>query len=437
MKISRTNVIIAVLIIAFFFVINYLHPLRADDFGRAYTDALDKGLIIYLRGIASNYIHWTGRISAQALIYLFLSKKYIHLSVFLINVINSICFYLFVLYSYKIVRFKTKIELFSKDFLIYFFFFIFLFYQTGFIANVVWKTAAVQYFWGITLLTIFYYISVVKNKQNIWFSLFTGFFIGLYNEIFVGVAIILCLAYFLNQKLSQAEIAKNILYFFIACAVGGIILIAAPGNYVRLNTMSAGEHISVLSQFINLVTQIVIKLGDTLIPMLMLLASLVLIFSNRNLSKKASLIYGIAIAFSIFVLTPVAKSYDLNQRVLLIYDAVFFIVMMQQFYNHSTSFILKLRLRLNSLSWVFLVLLVMQLTLMISIYFEIYKFERYRDTLVTYYQQNEISDPTLPMIPEFSQITFIDDITSDENAYNNDAYAKFYGFDKVYGKELG
>ncbi|MBK2267812.1 DUF6056 family protein [Francisella philomiragia] len=437
MKISRTNVIIAILIIAFFFVINYLQPLRADDFGRAYTDALDKGFIIYLRGIASNYIHWTGRISAQALIYLFLSKKYIHLSVFMINIINSICFYLFVLYSYKIVRFKTKVELFSKDFLIYIFFFIFLFYQTGFIANVVWKTAAVQYFWGITLLIVFYYISIVKNKQNIWFSLFTGFFIGLYNEIFVGVAIILCLAYFLNQKLSQAEIAKNILYFFIACAVGGIILIAAPGNYVRLNTMSVGEHISILNQLMNLVTQIVTKPGDTLIPMLMLLISLVLIFTNKNITRKASFIYGVAIASSIFVLTPVAKSYDLNQRVLLIYDAVFFIIMMQQFYNNSNSFILKLRLRLNSLSGMFLVLLVMQLVLMVSIYFEIYKFERYRDTLVTYYQQNEISDPILPMIPEFSQITFIDDITSDENAYNNDAYAKFYGFDKVYGKELG
>ncbi|MBK2257316.1 DUF6056 family protein [Francisella philomiragia] len=437
MKISRTNVIIAILIIAFFFVINYLQPLRADDFGRAYTDALDKGFIIYLRGIASNYIHWTGRISAQALIYLFLSKKYIHLSVFMINIINSICFYLFVLYSYKIVRLKTKVELFSKDFLIYIFFFIFLFYQTGFIANVVWKTAAVQYFWGITLLTVFYYISIVKNKQNIWFSLFTGFFIGLYNEIFVGVAIILCLAYFLNQKLSQAEIAKNILYFFIACVVGGIILIAAPGNYVRLNTMSTGEHFSILNQLINLVTQIVTKPGDTLIPMLMLLIFLVLIFTNKNITRKASFIYGVAIASSIFVLTPVTKSYDLNQRVLLIYDAVFFIIMMQQFYNHSTSFILKLRLRLNSLSWVFLVLLVMQLVLMVSIYFEIYKFERYRDTLVTYYQQNEIPDSTLPMIPEFSQITFIDDITSDEKAYNNDAYAKFYGFDKVYGKELG
>ncbi|AHB98730.1 DUF6056 family protein [Francisella orientalis] len=437
MKISRTNVIIAVLIIAFFFVINYLQPLRADDFGRAYTDALDKGFIIYLRGIASNYIHWTGRISAQALIYLFLSKKYIHLSVFLINIINSLCFYLFVLYSYKIVRSKIKVELLSKDFLIYFFFFVFLFYQIGFIANVVWKTAAVQYFWGITLLVIFYYISIVKDKQHIWFSLFTGFFIGLYNEIFVGVAIILCFAYFLNQKLSQNEIGKNILYFFIACVVGGIILIVAPGNYVRLNIVYSEGHVTIFSQVINLVTQIVTKPGDTLVPMLMLLISLVLIFTNKNITKKASFIYGVATASSIFVLTPVAKSYDLNQRVLLIYDAVFFIIMMQQFYNHSTSFILKLRFRLNSLSWVFLVLLVIQLTLMVSIYFEIYKFERCRNILVAYYQQNNISDPTLPIIPELSQITFIDDITSDENAYNNDAYAKFYDFDRVYGKELG
>ncbi|MFV9972678.1 MAG: DUF6056 family protein [Francisella endosymbiont of Hyalomma asiaticum] len=113
MKNKCTNILIAILIITFFFIINYLQPLRADDFGRAYTDALSKGFIIYLLGIiASNYIHWTGRVSAQALIYLFLSKKYIHLSVFLINIINSVCFYLFILYSYKIVTFRSRVQLF-------------------------------------------------------------------------------------------------------------------------------------------------------------------------------------------------------------------------------------------------------------------------------------------------------------------------------------
>ena len=90
------KLLIAILIITFFFIINYLQPSRADDFGRAYTDALSKGFIIYLRGIASNYIYWTGRISAQELIYLFLSKKYIHLSVFLTNIYNKFCMLLFV-----------------------------------------------------------------------------------------------------------------------------------------------------------------------------------------------------------------------------------------------------------------------------------------------------------------------------------------------------
>ena len=117
----------------------------------------------------------------------------------------------------------------------------FIFYQTGFIANVVWKTTAVQYFLGITLLTLFYYLSIIK-KQTICFSLFVGFFIGLYDEIFMGVAIILSLAYFLDKKVSRETINKNILYFFVACTLGGVILILAPGNYVRLDTISSGRY---------------------------------------------------------------------------------------------------------------------------------------------------------------------------------------------------
>ena len=436
MKITCTNILIAILIITFFFIINYLQPLRADDFGRAYTDALSKGFIIYLRGIASNYIYWTGRVSAQALIYLFLSKKYIHLSVFLINIINSVCFYLFILYSYKIVTFRSRVQLFSRDFLVYLFFFIFIFYQTGFIANVVWKTAAVQYFWGITLLTLFYYLSIIKNKQTICFSLFVGFFIGLYNEIFMGVAIILSLAYFLDKKVSRETINKNILYFFVACTLGGVILILAPGNYVRLDTISSVRYATMFGNIIYLIIEIITKPSDTAILLVLMFIFLILIFSNKNIPKTKSFIYGGAIICSIFVLTPVSKSYNLNQRVLLIYDAIFFIAMMQQFYNHSSYIVNRLNHQLMKLSWLFLIYLAIQLSLMMSIYLMIYRFEEYRNTLVTYYQQNNVSEPVLPMLSEYSQIMFIDDITLDENTYNNDVFAKFYDFDKVYGREL-
>ena len=69
------------------------------------------------------------------------------------------------------------------------------------------------------------------------------------------------------------------------------------------------------------------------------------------------------------------------------------------------------------------------------IFLMIYRFEEYRNTLVTYYQQNNVSEPVLQCSQSIVQIMFIDDITLDENTYNN-VFAKFYNFDKVYGREL-
>ncbi|WP_318263330.1 DUF6056 family protein [Francisella-like endosymbiont] len=68
-------VIISIFTVAFFLLLNYLQPLRTDDFGRANTDTLAKGLIIMVHSIQVDYMTWTGRVSAQALIYLLMSKK--------------------------------------------------------------------------------------------------------------------------------------------------------------------------------------------------------------------------------------------------------------------------------------------------------------------------------------------------------------------------
>ncbi|WP_150466986.1 DUF6056 family protein [Francisella sp. SYW-9] len=425
--------VISILFVSYFFLLNYLQPLRADDFGRAYTDALSKGFIIYLRGIGSNYFHWTGRITAQALIYLFLNKSYIHILVFIINILNSICFYLFLLISFRIVT-LDKGKILSKDFLLYVFFFIFVFYQTGFIANIIWKTAAIQYFWGITLLTVFYYLTIIKDKSSIVFSLLIGFFIGLYNEIFVGVTLLLCLAYFIDKKISRQNINKSIIYFFISCFVGGVILIAAPGNYVRLDSAtSSNVDISIFGNLVNLISQIM-NSPDTTILIILIALFLILIFLNKNVSRLKASIYSIALIGSIFVLTPVAKSYALNQRVLLIYYVIFFIAFLQQFYNHSSNFMDKLYLNMKKLSWLFSILLVIQLYLIFSIYFSIYEFEQDRKSLIVYCHQNNVSNPVLPMLPEYiGQTVFINDITADKNTYSNIAFAKFYDFNSVIG----
>ncbi|QEO58147.1 DUF6056 family protein [Francisella marina] len=428
---------ISVFIVAFFLLLNYLQPMRADDFGRANTDTLAKGLIIMVHSIQADYFTWTGRVSAQALIYFLMSKTYITLSLFIVNVVNSIAFYIFMLLTFKIVTYDRG-RILSKDFAIYSFFFVFVFYQTGFMANILWKTGAIQYFWGLTLLTVLYYFSIVKNKNSMMLGLFIGSIIGLYNEIFVCVSILLCLAYFFERVLTKKVINDTLVAFFVACGVGGIVLITAPGNYARLDHLSSGVQSSLLQNVTRLISELIFTPQYTLILLIMIVIFLILAFTNKNFKKLSIVVYSAALVLSLFVLVPVAKSYDLNQRVLLIYYAIFFMAAYMQIYSHSSLFVIKLYVALKKLSPIFVLLLVAQLYLIFSMSLFFYNFEQKRDVLVEQYQHSGVTDPTLPCIVDYiSPTVFIDDITPNKDLYNNQAYADFYGFKSVACKTVG
>ncbi len=428
---------ISVFIVAFFLLLNYLQPMRADDFGRANTDTLAKGLIIMVHSIQADYFTWTGRVSAQALIYFLMSKTYITLSLFIVNVINSIVFYVFMLLTFKIITYDRG-RILSKDFVIYSFFFIFVFYQTGFMANILWKTGAIQYFWGLTLLTVLYYFSIVKNKNSMLLGLFIGSIVGLYNEIFVCVSILLCLAYFFERVLTKKVINDTLVAFFVACGIGGVVLITAPGNYARLDHLSSGVQSSLLQNVTRLISELIFTPQYTLILLIMIVIFLILAFTNKNFKKLSVVVYSAALVLSLFVLVPVAKSYDLNQRVLLIYYAIFFMAAYMQIYSHSSSFVIKLYAALKKLSPIFMLLLVAQLYLIFSMSLFFYNFEQKRDVLVAQYQHSGVTNPTLPCIVDYiSPTVFIDDITPNKDLYNNQAYADFYGFKSVTCETVG
>lgn len=428
---------ISVFIVVFFLLLNYLQPMRADDFGRANTDTLAKGLIIMVHSIQADYFTWTGRVSAQALIYFLMSKTYITLSLFIVNVINSIAFYVFMLLTFKIITYDRG-RILSKDFVIYSFFFVFVFYQTGFMANILWKTGAIQYFWGLTLLTVLYYFSIVKNKNSMLLGLFIGSIIGLYNEIFVCVSILLCLAYFFERVLTKKVINDTIVAFFVACGIGGVVLITAPGNYARLDHLSSGVQSSLLQNVTRLISELIFTPQYTLILLIMIVIFLILAFTNKNFKKLSVVVYSAALVLSLFVLVPVAKSYDLNQRVLLIYYAIFFMAAYMQIYSHSGLFVIKLYAALKKLSPIFVLLLVAQLYLIFSMSLFFYNFEQKRDVLVAQYQHSGVTDPTLPCIVDYiSPTVFIDDITPNKDLYNNQAYADFYGFKSVTCETVG
>ena len=129
-----------------------------DDFSHAMDDSIVNGTFWTM--LKNDYFGWTGRMTAQALVYIFFSKKYVTESIVIINILNSLAFFLFIFFSFKVAT-KDKCKICSKDFIIYSFFFATMFTTTGFIGHLIWKTVAIQYFWGFTILIILYYYLLI------------------------------------------------------------------------------------------------------------------------------------------------------------------------------------------------------------------------------------------------------------------------------------
>ncbi|WP_049775477.1 DUF6056 family protein [Francisella salina] len=429
----KSKLLIILAIFSYFLFLNFCQPLAMDDFWRAINDTLVNGTFFHF--LIQDYTGWTGRISAQALVYALFSKKYLTLSLLTINIISSISMSLFIIFIFKIVT-RNKYSLASKDFIIYSFFFALMFTWTGFIGQVIWKTAAIQYLWGYTILIVLYYYLIIENKSFYLISLLGGLFIGLYNEQFVAVLLLFCLAYFIERKINNKIINKGILFFLKGLLIGGAILIAAPGNYVRMDQMSNDQSISLLSQLIYFIHIFKYNLWPhTLIIVWIFILYFALAISNKNNKKISIVIYSLALITVIFVMAPLAYSYGIQIRLMLIYYIIFFIAMMQQFYDNQSIAVTTTYKAFKKIYILFLIGLLIIMGVMGSAYYSIYKFNQNRQKLITELHNKNIENITIPTFELHGEaqpygITF-EAITCDSNNTNNQAFAAFYGFKTV------
>ena len=150
--------------------------------------------------------------SAQILVYLFLNKSYPFL-IYAFNIINSMMLSFFIIILYKIITCDEELK--SKKFIIYLGIFLTLFSCNNVLGQILIKTVALQYFWGIALLTFFYYYCFTKGNKSIFFSTMLGLFIGLYNEAIFMVCFVLSFFYIILQVVKKERVNKSI-YFFIS-----------------------------------------------------------------------------------------------------------------------------------------------------------------------------------------------------------------------------
>jgi len=229
------------------YVLNMQQPLLTDDweysFVHRWYDVSDKTAITYTR-VASfkdildsqyeHYYQWGGRsvnhFIAQVL--LWMGEPYN-------KILNAIAYVLLTCLIYLYCRAENQKYNLSAYWLIniLIFFFLPVIGQT-----ILWITGSSNYLWGMLILLAFlfpymsYYRKGEQEKFNMLLPvlmLIGGIVAGWTNENTVAAVITLLIFYLIYLKIKKVKIPFWMYCGLIGLMVGFIIMIAAPGNYVR------------------------------------------------------------------------------------------------------------------------------------------------------------------------------------------------------------
>ena len=201
----------------------------------------------------SMYKQWTGRIPVHTII-----QTILYLGTWLYQIINPIIFIVFILLITNIIfkkptYFKTILALFLICFL-----------TKGLGEKYIWLSGSVNYLWTTTamLIVIYFYYKIFEKdekleKYQIPLLFIFSFLAGWSQE---NVAFVLG-SYIIVIGLSNLKKFKNystkekatIITSIVLFGLGAILLIFAPGNFVRMGTNETGLQIeNIIARFIEI-----------------------------------------------------------------------------------------------------------------------------------------------------------------------------------------
>lgn len=231
-----------------FWYLNYCTPLIFDDYIYSFAFSENSMLVPFpetatriegFKAILSSqwthYFSWGGRTVAHTLAQFFLWQ-----GKFLFNFVNAACFVLLLLEICWIVN-KGKVAFhFSKQDFLYAFGLLWIF-SIGLGDVFVWLTLSCNYLWTTVLLLFFLIIyehhyffgTLFLSNKAILFSF--GFLAGWTNENTVCFVILVLSYYFfyLHKGGNSFRQYSSLLYGFAGLCAGYLLLMLAPGNYVR------------------------------------------------------------------------------------------------------------------------------------------------------------------------------------------------------------
>ncbi len=219
------------------FLLNRMYPIHSDDW--MYSFVFNEEPVRFISNIEdifvsqyNHYLYWGGRNVVH-----FIDQLLLLLPALPRELINSLAFMIFILIIYKIANSKKTLSP-------YLFLFVGAVLWLGlptFPQTVVWITGSANYLCGtmIVLAFIYFYYDYIRTEKkknsiirNILFFV-GGIIAGWTNENLVVAEIFILVMFFVYMKIRYIEIPSWTIYGFIGVCIGCVIMLAAPGNFLR------------------------------------------------------------------------------------------------------------------------------------------------------------------------------------------------------------
>ncbi|MDR0527944.1 MAG: DUF6056 family protein [Spirochaetaceae bacterium] len=274
-------------IIILFYILNILTPLIADDY--SYSLGINSVADIP-NSVYGSWLGWNGRC-----IVLFLAQFWLLVGKPYFNLANTLVYCAFILLTYFHITGglrKFKPALFVAINLFYWF----LVPAWG--QNFLWLTGSCGYLWA-TLIVLFFLVPFRKksdfkeyNLNIVSSALFfiIGLMAGCSYENIGAAVLFLLIAYFVMKILNKEKISLFEITGTAGFLLGFALLVAAPGNYVRMDIIMSRDHykdafaIIMFKRFVEITIVFFKNYGATLIAITALFAFDLLHHQKRRLN---------------------------------------------------------------------------------------------------------------------------------------------------------
>lgn len=298
--------IFLVLIFASMLILNFLTPLLADDYsyGLNLNGKRISSIIDIFDYQVWHYFNWGGRTIAHTL-----AQTFLIFPKAIFNVLNSFIYTVLIYLIYLHGKLNRKDK--EQPYILLLIHLLLWFIIPVFGQSFIWLIGSCNYLWTTVIILYFLWLYRKNSLSKKWYNLLLMFILGLLagwtNEnTSAGLITILVFSLIINKvETKKIELSKTRLFGIIGTLAGFVIMISAPGNYIR--SAEFKDDTFIIIKIIKRALDITNNLENIVLPLLIVIISLISlkVYHKKKIEKEAyTFILGGFAAIYAMVLSP-------------------------------------------------------------------------------------------------------------------------------------